>query len=199
MNRNELLDHVSERLGPANRIDPARVVYTVATNLTPALTREGTRSLAEALPPDLAPPLGGPHNEPLEAVDLVARTAQQLHVELSHAAEYVTVASQVIAEAVGPTAANRLRRDLPESLARLLEPAPVVPPAPPHVNHTARTVAEAQPAHPLYAAHPDTVQSGSVAAEPNPHAETKLSSAVGITQERTGRTIATGSPLKKDE
>ena len=196
MTRKDLLDRLSERLGPANRLDPARILTTVVSNLSAALSREGFRSLAEELPPDLAPP-AGPHNEPLESHELILRTSEQLQVELSHAAEYVTAASQVIAEALGPTIADRLRRDLPESLARLLHAPELLSPPPPHLDRAAHTLAEGEPLHALYAAQPTTAQSGSIAAEPNPHSDIKLSTSIGITQERTGRTIATGSPSKK--
>ncbi len=56
------------------------------------------------------------------------------------------------------------------------------------------TLAEGRPgsAHPLSEARPERAQSQSVARADNPHGDTKLSSATGLTQEREGETLATG-------
>jgi hypothetical protein len=64
-------------------------------------------------------------------------------------------------------------------------------------GHTAGhgdTLAEGRPGsrHPLSEARSDRSQSESVVATENPHADTKLSSAHGLTQEREGESLATG-------
>jgi hypothetical protein len=61
-----------------------------------------------------------------------------------------------------------------------------------HHDATHHTLAEASASssRPLYAAQPQRAQSESVARSDNPHGETKLSSARGLTQEREDETLA---------
>jgi uncharacterized protein (DUF2267 family) len=197
MTRQDIVGRVNDRLGQANPVPPAKIIKAVAATISAALSHEGARSLAEELPEEMAPAPSGSHNVPLLSEDLYARVSEELEVELSHAAEYVVVAAQVIAQVVGPVLAERLRRDLPAPIARLLHPPEVLGSPAPHLDRAAHTVAESAPSHGLYAARPTTTQSSSVNAEANPHSDIKLSTATGTTQERTGRTIASGSPLKK--
>jgi hypothetical protein len=66
-------------------------------------------------------------------------------------------------------------------------------PAPPGAG---MTLATGRPGsqHPVSEAHPETAQERSVVNAENPHAETKLSSSRGTTQERRAETLATGAP-----
>jgi hypothetical protein len=62
-----------------------------------------------------------------------------------------------------------------------------------------RTLSEGKPGsrHPLSEARLDRAQSNSVARADEPHADTKLSSARGLTQERLHETLAVGRPGPK--
>jgi hypothetical protein len=65
-----------------------------------------------------------------------------------------------------------------------------------HLEPGRGTLAEGRPGshHPLSEARPERAHSHSVVRADNPHGDTKLSSAVGFTQEREQETLAAGHP-----
>jgi hypothetical protein len=117
--------------------------------------------------------------------------------------EHVDVVLRALGEILDADVRARLRRALPEALARQLEvpehgePPPYGPPrsAPPH------TLASGRPGsrHPLSEGAPSRGHEHSVARNSDPHAETKLSSAHGLTQERFGESLATYDGRPKRE
>jgi hypothetical protein len=94
-----------------------------------------------------------------------------------------------------------IRRDLPPDVAELLvEVEPHASPPAAHHDVGKRTLAEGRAGHsrPLYAARPDNAQTESVASSANPHGDTKLSSAHGLTQEREAESLATAEGLTQE-
>jgi uncharacterized protein (DUF2267 family) len=106
--------------------------------------------------------------------------------------EVVASVCHALAEALSVDVLAALRRELPPAIAGYLESAPAYAPS---VRTRGRTLAAGQPgsARSLATARPRAAQSNSVADE-NPHADTKLSSSAGTTQERERESIAEGRP-----
>lgn len=95
---------------------------------------------------------------------------------------------------------RRIARGLPEQAAALFLGGPERAEPPPHgvapVAPRSATLASARPgsAHPVSEAAPPSGQMHSVAVNPSPHEETKLSAAKGFTQERLEETLGAGRP-----
>jgi uncharacterized protein (DUF2267 family) len=119
--------------------------------------------------------------------------------EDSRAVEAAEVACRVIGRAVGAPVRARLAVALP-GLARFFEPPVKEDPPPIHAGHPPRIphdLAEGRAGgnHPLADADPrELAHRHSVARSDDPHADTKLSSARGVSQERAGHTISSGEP-----
>jgi uncharacterized protein (DUF2267 family) len=126
--------------------------------------------------------------QPIEQV-----VASTLGVRTAVALEVVASVCHVLAERLSDPAIDALRAHLPRPVADLLAaPAEAVHPDGLH----GRTLADGRAGsrHPVSEAQPERAHSGSVAGEPNPHRETKLSSSPGTTQEREHETMAEGHP-----
>jgi hypothetical protein len=104
-----------------------------------------------------------------------------------------------LADALSEDVLTRLRRHMPGDMGQLFTPprAMTSTAAEPHGKHApgpGSTLADGRPGsrHPLSEANP--AHRDSVARSENPHADTKLSSSAGMTQERVSDTLATGKP-----
>ncbi len=116
---------------------------------------------------------------------------------MGRAREEAIVVCRVVAEAVGEDIARRVRLELPDEIGELFTiPEPIAKPERVHLDPERRTLAEGHGGgtRPLYAARPDHAHTQSVARSDNPHGDTKLSSATGLTQEREEETLAQGRP-----
>jgi hypothetical protein len=105
---------------------------------------------------------------------------------------------RALGEVLSPTAHARLHHAVPE-IAALFEVGsePGVSPHAPLLGEAPNDLAEGRPggSRPLATANPaDLAHRHSIARSDDPHAETKLSSACGLTQEREERSLATGRP-----
>lgn len=162
------------------------------------LTEDERRAVAASLPPDCARLLLGARiNGCSKSSDLFLELSLREKVTLARAVEHAEIVCRALGEILSPTARDRLRHALPE-IAELFEPhaQEAVPAHPqPSLADAPSDLAEGRPrgSRPLSSANPaDLAHRHSIARSDDPHAETKLSSACGLTQEREERTLAAG-------
>jgi uncharacterized protein (DUF2267 family) len=196
MRSEEFLSHVAERTGLSGLGEAERTVRTVLGVLRERLTWPVLQALAEDLPASLSTSLlsGGPHQD-FDLAELHARVARGEGVRPGIAVEHTGVVCQVVAEALSPATLHRLREALPEPIGALFRPRePVKPFEHVHLDPSHHTLAEGRPGsqRPLAEARPERAQTESVVRADNPHGDTKLSSATGLTQEREQETLASG-------
>ena len=198
MTRAEFLSRVAERMGFSNLADAETCVRNVLETVGERLSRLEAEALAEDLPADLAQPLRrASHGQTFGIEEFYARISRRAGMGIGRAREEAVVVCWVMAEAVGEDALQRIRRELPREFWELFTlPEPIPPPATVHLHPEHRTLAEGHGggSRPLYDARPDRAQSQSVARSDNPHGDTKVSSATGLTQEREEETLASGRP-----
>lgn len=173
----------------------------VVDALGEVLTSDEAHAISAHLPPRLAQLLlvGVGRDAHGDVESLVAGVAWRENVPRAVALEHVTAACDAIASRLPESVRHRLRADLPREIAALLtESATMTPPAP--FTRTRRhppraTLATGRPgsAHPVSEARADSAHAHSVAS-PDPHADSKLSSARGTTQEQAHDTLAEGVP-----
>ena len=130
--------------------------------------------------------------------EFFARVRSREKVSLGFAREHAEVVCRVLGELLSEAATHTLDRVLPEPFAALFRtPNPGESPADYRVARSARhhTLATGAPGslHPVSESRPRDASGHSVA-ERNPHGETKLSSATGLTQERLDQSLATAKP-----
>jgi hypothetical protein len=122
----------------------------------------------------------------------------RLGVSAGFAREHTQAVCASFGELLSAEITQVLESDLPPPIAELLRPREEGEP-PPHriaraaAHHTLAT-GRSGSAHPLSESAPPGAQAHSVAREKNPHGETKISSASGLTQERLDESLATSSP-----
>jgi len=174
-----------------------RAVHATLAALGEVLDETEKRRLASALPADLVAWLDErAFDRGAKPGELFERVARDETVTASEACERAQIVCGVIARALAPFDREMLCKHVPAELADLFrvdEPSE----APPHVHHPKHHVlatGDAGSAHPLSeSAPPELVASHSVD-ERNPHADTKLSSSHGLTQEDTSESLATSKP-----
>jgi uncharacterized protein (DUF2267 family) len=199
MTRDDFLSRVAERAGLPCQEEAGQLVRTVLSFLGERLSGPLFQALVEDLPSALVvSPPGGEHPRGFELAELHERVSLQADVRIGRAVEYTAVACQILAEALSPGSLYRLREALPEPVSDLFTPRQQgerfehI-----HLEPGRRTLAEGRPGsrHPLSEARPERAHLHSVVRADNPHEDTKLSSASGLTQEREQETLATGSPV----
>lgn len=166
--------------------------------LSQQLGAAAAEALAGELPGTLGEALRGVnHGHPANADALFTAVRRARRLRKSVAVEQVQVVCQALAEHLGSDALRALQRNLPEDVGELF----VVPPRPtplqsPRLDRSRHTLAEGYGGggRPLFASRPERAQSGSVVRSGNPHGDTKLSTATGLTQEREEETLATAGP-----
>ncbi|KFA91980.1 DUF2267 domain-containing protein [Archangium violaceum] len=198
MTYDELLSHVAEHAGLPGRAEAERIVGAVLPVLGERLSWPVVQALAEDLPASLAASLRDvvPHQD-FNLAELHARVAERTRVPLGQAVEHTGLVCQFLAEALSPGTLHRLREALPEPMSALFTSRePVEEFEFVHLEPGRGTLAEGRPGshHPLSEARPERAHAHSVAREDNPHGDTKLSSARGLTQEREQETLAAGHP-----
>jgi len=188
-----LLEDVAARAGLGLPDEAERALSAVLEALGESLSPADACALAEVLPPHWATIVrDGVHAGEPDEEALYSEVARREHVPRGFAVEHVISACRVIACRLPLGALERLQRALPR-------PFTIPDPAPPMEHHHTRgrldTFAEGRPGshHPLSEAAPSRVHRDSVSAE-NPHGDTKLSSASGLTQEREHESLSTGKP-----
>ncbi len=181
-----------------------RIVRATVSVLGERLTEDEARLLVRRLPDELADAVEQDgYDGDFDAAELYDRIRRRARADVGVAREGAEIVLQAIGELLEDEERTRLVRALPEPVARHLlprdfgEPPEHVPPshAPPLT-----TLAHGRPGsrHPLSEAAPPSGQTHSVAANDDPHAETKLSSSHGLTQERRNASLATGHPPEPD-
>lgn len=195
-----LVEHVRHRApfapGEAERAIAASLQGLVAT-LGPTSLRELSREFGFEPPTPLAADEG--------ERALARRIAESEHVDDARALEYLHIVCGGLARQPDSTAVGKLRRELPDALLGLLELPDEGEGRTPQPALHGRTLADGRPGshrslsggrpgsdRPLSEAAPHAAQQHSVAADDNPHADTKLSSAGGLTQEREKESLAQG-------
>ncbi len=185
----------------------ATMLEQTLAELLPLLPRHARSSLLAALPGAPAG-LAGPPEGPERSADrcrerLEDRVANTASVRRGEAVEAVQLVCASLRGALEPDVCAELVRGLPSELAALFAPRPTHR-APERVPTHGRHLSDGKPggthplsesapgsAHPLSAAHPLASQRESVASE-NPHADSKVSSSHGLTQEREHESLAEG-------
>lgn len=198
MTHDELLSHVAGHAGLPDRREAERTVRAVLEVLGERLSWPVVQALAEDLPTPLAESLRGvePHQD-FNLAEFHARVASRTGAPLGRAVEQAGVVCQFLAEALPPGTVHRVREALPEPMSALFTPRePIEEFEYVHLESGRRTLAEGRPGsqHPLSEARPERAHSHSVVRADNPHGDTKLSSARGLTQEREEETLAAGHP-----
>ncbi len=117
---------------------------------------------------------------------------------LGFSIEHAEAVCRVVAEALASPTLERLQRHLPDlaDLFDLPEPSTNVPEPSAHYQQGS-TLADGVPGsrRPLSTARPEQIgHEHSIANSDDPHADTKLSSTRGLTQEREHHTLADGKP-----
>lgn len=182
--------HVAAHAGLAmERCERATTI--VLGRLGAYLARPQRQLVADELPPGLAMALLDPGDlaVPLEELVLSHDAAP------GHARELIASVCRVLSEALSQEALDALRDVVPADLAAMLQrPAPEIirdPVAPWERD----TIATGRPGshHPVAEVPANRTQTDSVAS-PDPHGSTKLSGAVGPTQERRNETLSSADP-----
>jgi len=188
-------------LGPfSDDAEALRALRATLETLGGLLTRAEREFFADALPPHSAQIVRGAQATAQGNLhDFLRRVAAREGVRLSLAVEHAEIVCSALGETLTRSALARFRHALPE-LAPLFEPAPEFePPSLPSEPGLGlpTDLAEGRPGgtHPLATADPRVLaHRHSVARSDDPHAETKLSNACGLSQEREARSLATGRP-----
>jgi uncharacterized protein (DUF2267 family) len=194
MNEHEFFERVSRHSGLEEGPELQRFVSAALRALGEGLTAAEVALLDEELPPRLAESLREvEHGQARDLDSVLTRLCARTGVRPGIGLEQLGIVAETLAEEVRPEVMDPIRRALPWRLGRLFLPPPEPREAPAHHDARRRTLAEAPAAssRPLYASGPDAGQSDSVATSSNPHEDTKLSSAHGLTQEREEETLAT--------
>lgn len=187
----ELVSHVAAHAG-VSEVTAERILHEVLGGIGGMLSRADRTFFEEELPAPLAAVVerGGSVAQPLEERVLpYARSA-------GHARELVASVCHVLAEELSTEALDLVRATLPPTVRDFATPTA------PEREHAAtdrrRGLAGGHfgSEHPLDEARVDRAHADSVAAG-NPHADSKLSSARGTTQERLHETIAEGAPKRR--
>lgn len=195
MTEQQFLERVAERAPLHSRGEARPVVRAALRAFGRCLSRLESEALASELPAELRPSLTGvEHGQPLHLADLREELARDEQVRPGFATEHLMVVAQTVAESASDAALERIRLELPGEIAELFHRPEFAEEAPVHAHPERRTLAEGSPGSslPVAEATADRAQSESVARAANPHADTKLSSAHGLTQEREHESLADG-------
>ena len=199
MNQEELLERVMGR-GVPDRGMAEVALRSALLTLGQRLTRDEAHALAARLPTGLALLVEVTEHDPdLHADALYSRMQLREKTTLGVAREHLDIVVRALGETLDEELCGRLARALPEELAqRLARPERGEPPPHADARHApaVSTLAHGRPGsrHPVSESAPPAGHAHSVAVNADPHGETKLSSAQGLTQERFGETLATGKP-----
>jgi uncharacterized protein (DUF2267 family) len=193
----ELLENCMDQ-GIPDGAAARRALHATLATVASRLTEDESAALASALPAELARIVQqAEYDSDFDAPELYLRVGNLTSSSLGVAREQVDVVLRVIGQVLSEDVRRRISRALPEPIARVLE-GPVLGEPPPHptTSHAPRlsTLATGRPGshHPVSESAPSPGQTHSVARSDDPHADTKLSSARGVTQERLGDTLAEG-------
>jgi uncharacterized protein (DUF2267 family) len=201
MHYGELLQQVERAAILTQEGQAERAILRTLRALCSGLSPRSAREIAALFPARLAQGLEG-RNEQFSLLTFYGQTADLEGQASSRSREQVQVICTLLAENLDPELRGRVVRELTPEVAELLRlPERSAPPRPhlgqstlaegklgsSHPVSTARTGSR----HPIHAAQPGTTQDASVA-DANPHADTKLSSSQGLTQQREKENLSQG-------
>lgn len=176
----------------------SRACTATVRALGEVLTLDEREQLARSFPAELGRALPTARSTAqFEESHFYWRVAIAEGVALPIATEHAQVVCRVLGELMPADERARLVRHLP-AIGRLLEP-PAPSSAPPHAGprSSQNDLAEGRPggSHPLADSDPaGLAHRHSVARNPDPHADSRLATAHGLTQEREDHTLAAGAP-----
>jgi uncharacterized protein (DUF2267 family) len=186
--------------GIPDRVLAERALRSTLRVLGERLTDDEAGAVAARLPEELARIVDqAEYDGDFDDAEFYERVRRRAKTAPGTAREHADVVLRAIGEAIDDELRARLVRVLPGSLGRQLLPADTgeIPPHPiAHRTPSFSTLAHGRPGslHPLSEASPPAGQTHSVARNDDPHGETKLSSARGLTQERHRESLATAKP-----
>jgi uncharacterized protein (DUF2267 family) len=196
VDRYSLVDRVMSHGGLDRAKDALRAIRATAAVLGERLPVEGKDALARALPRTLGSLVRAcVAQRAFDLDDLYDRVRAREGVSEGFAREHAQAVCASLGELLPAEVKQILDAHLPPPIAELFHTREVGEP-PPHGTARAHTLASGRPgsAHPISESAPRGAQAHSVVRETNPHGETKLSSASGLTQERTGESLASSRP-----
>lgn len=180
----------------------ARAVDATLAALAECLSHDEALALGAALSHRLAHRVtDADHRADGDPVAFFARVSAREGVAVGAAREHASVVLRALATGLDPGLRARLARALPEALAAMLAPRGASVTSP-HatVSHAPplTTLASGRPGshHPVSEARPAAAQAHSVVAEANPHGDSKLSSAQGLTQEQLDASLSRAKGLR---
>ncbi len=197
----QLNEHLARR-GFRDDAAAPRILRATLAVLGERLVDDEAKALADVLPNGLARVVeDAEYDADFGTEELFARIARRAKAPHGRALETAEIVLAALGECLEPERRKRLAQALPERAAEILlgRCAPDAD-VPPHAEakHAPRerSLATGRPGsrHPLSDARPPRGHAHSVAANADPHGETKLSSARGTTQERFRETLAEGRP-----
>jgi len=214
------LDTILDRLAERGLTDDATAraaLHATLAVIGERLVEDEARALAEVLPDELAMLVAtNDYDGDFDDAELFERVSRRAHERSGRAREEAEIVLAVLGDCLGAERRRRIARGLPSLAAQLLggdaergasgasgvdedetegEAEGGLPPyAEPRRAPRVATVASSRPGstHPLSEAAPPRGQTHSVARNPAPHEETKLSASKGLTQERFDETLGTG-------
>jgi len=203
MSYEEWVEAVQRRTGLGTPELAGRVIEVTLEVLRQRLVDDEAAALAGELPERIGQILrGGAYEGDFGVEELYRRVKAREGVPLGFAAEHAQAALQVLGEHIDGELRLRLQRHLPE-YAELFEPRqepppPLVPERYEHLTEpgqgTSLSDGRLGSRYPLSEAAPVEGHEHSVARSAEPHADTKMSSSHGLSQERSGDTLSTGKP-----
>ena len=204
MKRSSFVAEVARQGGFARTADAEAAVEATFEALGAVLVPSERRSVAESLPEDLRALLDSSEHTPdLDLEQFYGRIQRHERVLLGRAREHAQIVCRALVNSLSPETLTLLRRHLP-ALKPLFDDDELPASQPEAEILRARNPPDAHLAtgrpgsrHPLADARPQRAHSHSIARSDDPHADTKLSSTRGLTQERENETLATGRPGAK--
>jgi uncharacterized protein (DUF2267 family) len=203
MNRldaHHLVERVQTLAGLAESEQAERAIRIVVAVLLEQLTQHDRYLLSDALPAAWTIDAAGATLQVYDDLEsFYARIGTREGIAPGFAREHAQSVCRALSEALDDDTRQRLITRLPDAIAELLVSSDGGPSQPaglqaPGITRSARSLATARPgsSRPLSEGRADRAHKNSVAVSDNPHADTKLSSARGTTQERESETLAVG-------
>lgn len=193
-----ILDRLAER-GLTDDVAALRVLHATLAVLGERLVEDEALALAQVLPDELAKIVTtSDYDSDFTADELFDRVRRREHANGARAREEAEIVLGVLGDCLSADRRHRIARGLPGVAAELLrgerelgEPPPYSAAA--HAPNVASVAtSRTGSTHPLSEAAPPAGHTHSVALNPSPHEETKLSATKGLTQERLDETLGTG-------
>jgi uncharacterized protein (DUF2267 family) len=201
MDYEQFVDRASLHAGLSDRGRAESMVRAVIEALGELIDHVHREELAAHLPAPVAQMLRRHAPDPeLDEMGFVRRVSSGVPEPDSLALEHATAVLEAFAAELAPEIRRTLVAQLPEGVREWLRPrfASSAPP-PPAGPGTGHRLADGRSgsSHPISEAAPKRAQSGSVARSADPHADTRISSATGMTQEREHEDLAEVKPGSK--